>query len=182
MSAPIRLPRGRRGTTTVIVAVLLLAVAAAAGYLTVMAALNRPVTIVNARSVLAWTRSTSWNATVVLYIGIAMAAIGVILLAVALLPARRRVIELTGPDSSTGAAITRKGLRRTLQSAVAAIDGISAANADIRRRTIRLNAVSGLRHTDGLPQAATDTAETRLQVLDLRDPRTVTTRLHRKDS
>ncbi len=166
----------------VIVAVLLLLAAVAGGYLATIAALHRTLVGVNLRGASRWLRETGWDATTVLIIGIVVAVVGVVLLAIGLLPASRHLIELNGPDANVAAALKKNSLRRTLSSVVVKIDGISRADARIGRRTIRLDANSGLRHTDGLQEAADAAANQRLQLLDLRRPRTVRTQLSRRDT
>lgn len=182
MTEPVRLPRGRRITTTLIVAILLLLLAVAGGYLAVIRALHRTITSVNLGGAGNWLQQTSWNAPVMLIIGIVIAALALIVLAVAVLPSPQRLVELTGPDDHTAAALGKKSLRRTVSSAAIAIDGIASARTQIRRRNVHLDISSGLRHTDGLEQAAAAAVGRRLDALSLRPPRTLATHLSRKDS
>lgn len=181
-STAIRPPRGRRGTAAVITALVLLIVAVAAGYLAVMAALSRQVTFVDVRSAVDWLRSASWGQQVALWIGVGITVVGVILLLAALLPPGRRVVELESPDAATAAGITHRGLRRTVAASVSGIDGISHARAEVGTRAVELDAVTWLRHTDGLQEAATAAAEQRLGQLRPAQLRSVKTRLHRKES
>ena len=178
----VRLPRGRRGTAGVVAALLLVAVTGAAGYLAVMAALDRPVTVVDIAAVLERVRSTPWSSTTGLVVGIVLAVLGVVALLAALVPPRRRAVELVSTAPMTATGITRAGLRRTLEAAAVTVDGVTAAHASVGRRRIRVDAVSGLRRTDGLQDAAGSAVQRRLQVLNLRQTRALTTHLQQKDA
>lgn len=180
--SPLRSPRGRRGAASVLTAVLLLAVAAATGYLVVMAALNRPVGVVDVRPLLDRVRTTTYESSAALWLGVGLGALGLAALLAAVVPPSRRVEELVAPDADTATAITRRGLRRTLAAAAVDIDGISHATARVGGRRVRLEATSPLRRLDGLQDAASSAARRRLQQLELRRHRTLTTRLHQKES
>lgn len=186
MSTPansaVRPPRGRRGTAVVITALVLLLAAVAAGGLAVSTALSRQVTFVDVRGAVDWLRSATWDQQVVLWIGVGVTVVGIIVLLAALLPAGRRVVELESPDPATAVGITPRGLRRTITASVSGIDGISQARADVGGRTVRVDAVTWLRHTDGLQDAATAAAQQRIGLLRPLQSRAVTTRLHRKES
>ena len=181
-ATPIRFPRGRRTGWSVITAVVLLAIAVAGGYLAVVLALHRTVNGVDLSRASRWLRDTGYRDQTVLICGIVLAGVGIALLLVALAPAPRHLVELTGPDAHTAAALPQASLRRTVQSAARRIDGISRASARIGRRRIGLDVVTGLRHTDGLAAGAEAAATDRLAALELRRPRIVKTRLIRKES
>lgn len=178
----IRFPRGRRGTASVLVALLVIAVAGAAGYLAVMAALNRPVTVVDTAPFIDFIRTTAYDSTGALITGIVLAVLGLIVLATVVVPADRRVEELTGPDPDVAAAITRTGLRRTLTAAAVDIDGVSNATARIGTRRVRLDAVTPLRRIDGLQDTTAAAVTSRLDRLQLRRSRVLSARLHQKDT
>ena len=177
MTAPLRVPRGRRTTVSVVVAVLVILAAAAGGYLAVLKALHRTVNGIDLTTAVDGARRTAWSGSEVLIAGIVTAAIGLLLVAVAVVPSRRRLVELADGDGRTAAGLSRRSLRRTLVASATDVDGISAATARIGRRHIALSLASGLHHVDGLSDAARTAVNRRLDVLHLRHPRTVTARL-----
>lgn len=178
---PARFPRGRRTGPSVLTALLVLVVAASVCYLAVLRALNRTGGGVDPAVVSRHLSGTRWDAPEVLIVGIVVAAVGLLLMLVAMLPASRHLVELTNPDSRTAAAMPPRSLRRTVQSAALEVDGISTARARIGRRRIRLDLGTGLRHTDGLTGTADTAATRRLVALDLSRPRTIAAHLSRKD-
>ena len=129
-----------------------------------------------------WLQQTTWSSPVVLVAGIVLAAIGVVLLLAALLPPSRHVVELVSPREGVATAITPGGLRRTLAAAAVGVDGVTEAGTRLGRRRIRVDAITRLRRTDGLSDAAAAAVQRRLQVLDLRRAKVLATRLHRKES
>ena len=181
MTSPLRMPRRRRGTASTLVALLLLLIGGAVAYLAAMKALDRRVTAFDTSPALRAAKTTAWASQAGLYLGVGVAVIGLIVLAAALVPARRQAIELIAPDEVTAAAMTRRGLRRILEARVLSIDGINSASASIGRHVVRLEAWSSLRNTEGLQDAATAVVTCGLEDLNLRHPRNVTTRLHRKE-
>lgn len=185
MTTPVpglRFPRGRRGTATVLVALLVIVVAGAAGYLAVMAALHRPVTVVDTAPFLDFIRTTPYDSTAALVIGISLAVLGLVVLAAAVVPAARRVEELAAPDPDVAVAITPTGLRRTLAAAAVGVDGVTDASARVGARRVQIDAVTPLRRIDGLQDTASTAVSTRLDRLALRRPRVLATRLHQKDN
>lgn len=177
MSAPVRVPRGRRTAVSVVVAVVATLAAAATGYVAVLKALRRNLNGVDLSGTVDGLRATAWSASGVLVAGIVTAAVGLLLLAVAVVPSRRRLVELTDGDGRTATGLKRRSLRRTVVASAVHIDGISAATARIGRRRIQLSLTSGLHHVDGLSEAARAAVSHRLDVLQLRRPRTVAARL-----
>ena len=177
-----RFPRGRRTGPAVLIAAVILLSAAAIGYVCVLKGLQRNISGIDLGAVSRRLSGTAWDAPAVLVTGIVAAAVGVLILAVAILPAARPLVELDTPDDHTAAALSVRSLRRTVASAALRIDGISLARARIGRRRVHLDLHTRLRHTDGLLRSAQDAAGGRLRALTLARPRKVAAHLTRKDS
>ncbi|WP_354530989.1 DUF6286 domain-containing protein [Nakamurella sp. UYEF19] len=157
-------------------------IAVTAGSLATLLALRRPWPASWVESAVSSLRSTQWDAPALLGIGITVGAIGLVMTAISLLPASRHLVELAAPDPHTAAALPARSLRRTLSSAATRIDGISRAQARIRRRSVRLEMTTGLRHVGGLQTAAESAVRHRLDALQPRRPRVVTSQLSRRES
>ena len=177
MTAPLRVPRGRRTAISVVVAVVVTVLAAAGGYLAVLQALRRSINGLDISGAVDTLRRTSWSNSAVLVTGIVVAAVGLLLVVVSVVPSRRRLVELSDVDGCTAAGLPLRSLRRTVIASAVDVDGISAATAKIGRRRVALSLVSGLHHVDGLSEAARTAVSRRLDALQLRRPRTVAARL-----
>ena len=180
-SGSIHFPRGRRTGPAVATAILILIAAAATGYAAILKGSRRQVPGVALREVVQSLTGTAWNSPVVLIVGSVAAAVGLLLLMIAVVPAPQPLVELNGSHARTAAALNVRSLRRAVQSAALRIDGIVTARAHVGRRRIRLNLSTWLRHTNGLGQCAQDAATERLTALDLVRPRAVQARLEQKD-
>lgn len=181
MTSAARMPRGRRPGTAFAAALLATCVCAFGAAQAIMLAAHGRTLWFNVHDVTRFGRTTHWNATVVLVVGIAAAAIGLGLLLAGLLPARRRVVELSSEDAALAAGLSRSSLRRSLHAAVTAIDGVSGARVRGRRR-LKVTAHTTLRDSAHLTEAIQATADRRLADLAPNRPHTVRTRLKRRDS
>jgi hypothetical protein len=85
--------------------------------------------------------------------------LGLLLIGLAVLPGRFRVVPVASQDPRSVAAVTRAGLRRYLAGAATTVDGIASAKVRVRRRRARVYAASSLRDTAGLA-AQVETAVT----------------------
>jgi hypothetical protein len=86
-------------------------------------------------------------------------ALGLLLIGLAVLPGRFRVVPVASQDPRSVAAVTRAGLRRYLAGAATTVDGIASAKVRVRRRRARVFAASSLRDTKDLA-AQVETAVT----------------------
>lgn len=125
--------RPRRAVPATLVALALLAACIAVG----VALVQR---LMGVREYISYDRvarelhGLTWNEPPVLVAGIASAVLGALLLAVALLPGRARVLPLTGsrPDG-IDAGIRRRDLRALLRAGAAEVDGVVSARIRLRR-------------------------------------------------
>lgn len=142
--------RPRRVVPSVIVAALL----AVTGGLTAAVLISRfvghPVGQAATGTLAQAGRIWHWSDQRVLVLAGALVAIGLALIAFALIPGRLRVVPVAGPDAESVMAITPAGLRRYLAAAATGVDGVSAARVQLGRRRARVLAHSPLRDPAGL--------------------------------
>jgi hypothetical protein len=124
---------------------------------------------------------TRWDDPATLAIAAFACLIGVLLIALALLPGRPRVIALTPHDPDTLLGITRTGLRRHLTVVATEVDGITRAKVRLRRRGARVKAVSPLRDVGGLPEQVHQAVSGRLEELAPLRPLRVRVTLRRRE-
>ena len=93
---------------------------------------------------------THWDDPAAIATAAIACLLGVLLIALALVPGRPRLIALTSHDPHTVIGITRTGLRRHLAAAATGIDGIARARVSLGRRRVRVKAASPLRDARGL--------------------------------
>jgi hypothetical protein len=179
-SAPIRMPRGTRAGTALVVAVLAVAICTFAAVEAIALAARGRTLGFDVHAVTRYGRTTHWDATAVTVVGIATAVIGLVLLLTAVLPPRRRTIELLTDDHGLAVGISPASLRRVLRAAVLAIDGVGNARVRGHRRWT-VTATSTLRDATGLHDAIQDRVTTELASLKPLRQRPVRVRLNWKD-
>lgn len=127
-----------------------------------------------------WAGRTRWDQLVIqLWSGI-LIAIGALILVLELKPARVTRLSLQSRHDATSAAVTRRGLAKSLRSAAAEIDGISTAAVSVGRRRARVTATSAARGpaaAEALRQPVTQTLQERLDALGLRHPPALSVRV-----
>ena len=69
--------------------------------------------------------------------------VGVVLLLLAALPGRSRLVPVETSDPLIVIGITRVGLRRTLRAVAQEVDGVERARVRLRRRTIEVRVITG---------------------------------------
>ncbi|MCW2912847.1 MAG: hypothetical protein JWN52_915 [Actinomycetia bacterium] len=125
---------------------------------------------------------THWHDPAAIVTAAIACLFGVLLIALALVPGRPRIIALTPRDPHTVIGITRTGLRRHLAAAATEIDGITRARVHLGRRLVRVKAASPLRDARGLSQQVHQAVTGRLDELaPLRRLRVRVTVRRRKD-
>lgn len=118
-----------------------------------------------------------WSDHLVLWTGGAFAVFGVVLLLLALIPGRTRLVPLraTHPDCLSG--LTRSGLRRMLVATAAGVPGIERASVRLRGR-LRPRAIvrvtTGYRNPGRFADQVRDAIRARLEeIAPVRPPRVV---------
>ena len=129
-----------------------------------------------------WGRTHSWDTTLVVVVAAVLTALGVLLILAALLPGKPTLIALDTGAADVVAGTSRRSLARTLSEAARSVDGISAAKAKPRRRTLRVKATSRLRDPAGQQEQVTAAVTFRLADLALARPLPVTTKVTHKEA
>ncbi len=176
-----RSPRGRRGAIATLTALLGVLVAAAGAVEAISLAMHRRTFGFTVGRVAKYGRDTHLDDNVVLIVAIAAFAVGILLLIVALVPPKRRLIELAEPDMTIAAGLNRRSFHRALQAAALSVDGISDAKVSGRRR-LTVMATTSFRNSDALPGRVRDRVIARLDELDPVKSRTLRVHLNRKDA
>ena len=130
-----------------------------------------------------WASGATWGDLLVRLIGVGLAVVGLLLLAAQLKPRRPERLRLQPVDSATDAAITRRGLARTVRNAAIEVDGIHDAHVMVRRHHVRLRveASDGAGPgADALRRAVASAAQHRLDALRLATAPALSVRIHRE--
>jgi hypothetical protein len=132
-----------------------------------------------------WANRTRWDQLVIqLWCGI-LIAIGVVILVLELKPPRVTRLSLRSQHDATDAAMTRRGLAKTLRAAATGIDGISAAAVTVGRRRARVTATAAARGrpaAEALRQPVIQALQGRLDDMGLRHPPSLTVRVNTRSS
>ncbi|MEU7905688.1 DUF6286 domain-containing protein [Actinoplanes sp. NPDC049118] len=131
-------------------------------------------------AVYAWAHHTTWSATHVRLISVMLALAGLALLWAQLKPRRPGRLALVVGHPATDAAVTRRGVARSLAAAVSRVEGVHDAHVVVKRRKIKISArTRGGRTADVAVrrEAMTRTAQQRLDALLLRRTPTLVVRL-----
>lgn len=179
-SPPPRPPRGRRTVSAVIVAILLLVLGALVAWQAVLVQTGRQPYGVDASAVADRLHRTPWTDTAVITAAAVAIVVGLGLLALAMLPSRRRYLQLRESDPVLVTGITPANLRRALSGAAQRVNGINAAETELHRTTATTVITSSLSMTERLPAAAEDAITVRLKQLDPVVPIAVRVRLSSK--
>lgn len=153
--------RPRRGVPAALAALLVFA----AGALTAIVAIQL---LVDERPWVSydWAATTlhdlRWRDTAVLIAGVVVAAVGVLVVAIAVTPGRPTVLPLRDNESEVDSGASRRGLVGTLRAAAAGVDGVAATRLRLRRRGVRATVRTNRVTTDGLDDAVRTAVERRL--------------------
>jgi Ni/Fe-hydrogenase subunit HybB-like protein len=127
-----------------------------------------------------WASRTRWDRLVIQIWSGLLIAVGAVILVLELKPARVTRLSLRSRHDATSAAITRRGVAKTLRSAATGIDGISSAAVNVRRRRVRVTATSAARGAvaaEALRQPVTQMLQDRLDALGLQHPPVLSVRV-----
>ncbi|MEV0295927.1 DUF6286 domain-containing protein [Nocardia sp. NPDC050710] len=104
----------------------------------------------------------AWDDLPVLIVGVVLAALGVLLLAVAVWPGRPAVLPLAASDELK-AGVSRRGLRAALRSTAGSVDGVDTARIRLHRKTITVSGRAMGRKADGVAEEVCATLTRRVQ-------------------
>ena len=132
-----------------------------------------------------WASRTRWNQLVIQIWSAILIVIGAAVLALELKPPRVTRLSLRSQHDATDAAVTRRGLAKTLRAAATGIDGISAAVVTVGRRRARVTATAAARGrtaAEALREPVVQALQERLDGMGLRHPPSLTVRVNTRSS
>ncbi|MCC5575077.1 hypothetical protein IMZ11_05415 [Microtetraspora sp. AC03309] len=109
----------------------------------------------------------------------AMVVTGALLVALALIPGRPRLIAVETTDPLLVIGLTRSGLRRTLSSAARGVEGVEAARVRIHPRRIEVTVITRAQGTGELLRAVGTAVGDRLAGLGVQSRQDVVVRVRR---
>jgi hypothetical protein len=177
-----RVFRPRRMVPAMIVAAVLVVVSAlaAAGIIAVLA--GRRLDILHADAIGRWLAGLSWSDPVAKVVGAVVVLVGLLLVVIAIVPGRPRVVALNCAEPDVVAGITRRGLRCVAAVAASDVDGVDRVRTKARGRRVRVKVTTPLRDSADAGAVAGRTrqaVEKALDDLDLARPVRVAVRLRR---
>lgn len=92
-----------------------------------------------------WLREQSWSGAWVLVVGAVLAAVGLALLVAELAPRRRTLLVVATEEPDVVTAVSRSGVGRALEQAVASVPGVEGTRSRVGRRGVRLTVRTALR-------------------------------------
>lgn len=163
--------RPRRSLPATLLALVLLAAAVLVA-LSCIQLLRHQAPLIPFAALAAFGASLRWNAPITLLAGAVAAALGLLLLAAALLPGKPTVLPLAGRDDHTSAGVSRRSLGRDLTTTAAGVEGISFATIRVRRARIVATVRSDAADTSGVSEQVRSRLDQRLTDIALdRRPR-----------
>lgn len=115
----------------------------------VLAQLDRPAWLVPHEQWSSWLTGQTWDADLVRAVLAGLAALGLLLLVVALRRGRPGMLPLSEREQGTPSGVrvfaSRRGVERTLASAARRVNGVRSAGARLARRRARVQAGTAMR-------------------------------------
>lgn len=130
--------------------------------------------------VLALAARTAWSDPELMLGAVGVAGTGLVLLGLALVPGRSRLVPLETADPRIVMGITRSGLRRTLRAVAEDVDGVRSVRVRLRRRQIEVTVVSDAERTGEMLRRTGAAVGERLNGLGAMCAGEVVVRLRRK--
>lgn len=172
----------RRVLPSVVTAALLTAAAVILAVEVIGALLGRPPGVLPVTDLARLGRNLRWDDILVLAAASLLAALGLLLLLLALRPGRLRAIPLRSDDANTVLGIAQSDLRRYIARAARNVDGVDRARVKVRRHRIRVRAISPLHDVAELTDQVRGAVTERLGTLaPLHRPHLRVTIRHRED-
>lgn len=175
------LPRGGRQAAAVVVAVLLLIVSGYVAWQAILVQQHSSTTPFSSAPVSDYLGRTAWNSTAVLIAGIVLAVLGLWMLLSAVVPPRRKLVELREVGTCTSTGIRRADLVRALNLAAEGVDGVASARTRLSRSTAKLTFSTPLGRPGSLQGRVNAVVQKRIDDLDPVEPLSLTVTLTSKD-
>ncbi|ETK35496.1 DUF6286 domain-containing protein [Microbispora sp. ATCC PTA-5024] len=161
-----------------IVALVLLALGVVTAVQVITTLLGNPVRIVPYDQVARWLRTTTWDGDRALAVASALALLGLLLLLIALVPGRGRMVTLATGDPDLAVGVPRRTLSAVLTAAASHVDGVRHARARVHGWRADVRADTDLRDTAGVGERVRAAVERELDRLAPAHAMSVRVRTH----
>ncbi len=163
--AAMRAFRPRRVVPAVITAALMTVIGALVAAEVISALLGRPLRWVPYDRLLSWASSTRWDDPRVMLGAGLITALGLLLVLLALIPGRPRLIPVKTGDPDLIIGMQPRSFTRALAHAAEQVPGVDHAQVRLRGRTAEVTAHSLLREPAGLAEAVRQSVLARITAL-----------------
>jgi uncharacterized protein DUF6286 len=157
--------RSRRTIAATIVAVVLAALAILAAVEVISRLADHPARVLPVDRLTELGRDTRWDDPLALAVSGVVAAVGLLLLLIAVLPGRSPVVPLAVAAPDLVAGITPRALRRDAAAAAREVAGVTRASATLHGRRLRVRADTLLRDPGDLAERVRQAVTARLDLL-----------------
>ncbi|GAA3114707.1 DUF6286 domain-containing protein [Streptosporangium carneum] len=163
--AAVRAFRPRRVVPATITAALMTVAGALVAAEVISALLGRPLRWIPYDRLLSWASSTTWDDPSVTLGAALITLLGLLLVLLALVPGRPRLIPVRTDDPDLVIGMQPRGFIRALAHAAEQVPGVDHARVRLRGRTAEVTARSPLREPVGLAEAVQQAVTTRIAAL-----------------
>ncbi|MEW9532896.1 DUF6286 domain-containing protein [Microbispora sp. NPDC049125] len=174
----VRAFRPTRSIPATIASLALLAVGVLTAAHVVSALLKRPMRLVPYDRATDWARTTTWDDGRAVAIATAVALAGLVLLLIAVVPGRGRLIALRTGDPDLVVGVPRRTLAGTLSAAASRVDGVRRAHARVYGWKTDVMVRTDLRDTPALTERVHEAVGEELARLAPAHPISVRVRVH----
>ncbi len=172
----------RRRTIPAVLVAIILGAAAVTGIVDVISVATSNRTLVwPYEQIATQMRQTTWSDAPILFVGIGIAALGLVLLLIAVLPGREGLVPIVCEDTAEALATNRRSLRRALTRAALDVDGAERVDVKVKRRRARLDVSTPLRDPGDLSERVTAAAEQLLRKTSVAAVPTVSARVQHRE-
>ncbi|MER6831766.1 DUF6286 domain-containing protein [Streptosporangium sp. NPDC000563] len=143
----VRMLRPGRTLAGVPTALTVSAVLAASAAVTVGLLMDSPLARVPYRRIVKGVGAWNWSDPAVFAASVLAVAMGLVMLALAVLPGRSRLVPLEAGDPHMVIGITRSGLRRTLREAAESVEEVNGARVRLTSRIVEVTVFTDAERT-----------------------------------
>jgi uncharacterized protein DUF6286 len=163
--ATVRAFRSRRTIPAIITALVLAALAILAAVEVISRLVDQPARVLPVDRLVELGRDNQWDDPLALVVSGSLAAVGLLLLLIAVLPGRSPVVPLAVAAPELVAGITRRALRRDAAAAAHDVAGVTRAAAKLSGRRLRVRVETLLRDPGDLAERVQQAVAARLDLL-----------------
>jgi hypothetical protein len=179
-SAAPRIPRRRRVLPAVVVAVVLGGLGATVATDVVAVQTENRSLIWPFLRIARDLRTAHWSQTPVVVTAAVGAAVGLLLVLLAVVPGRRKIVAVESGSADVVVGIPARSVRRALTSAARNVDGVGRAEVDYGRRRATVAVTSPLRDPGPLADDVRDALRARLRQFALQRPPEIRVRVRHR--